>query len=87
VIELNNVLTQFIEHSLKHCKTTKLELYLSVKKIENHFQFYYCDHSDHSKPPTSGTGSDIIDQLIQHIGGFDYQLEKSSGSYQFNFHD
>lgn len=79
------ILNELLANSLEHNSSTLLKINVEIRKLEKEYLFIYSDHSLHEEICTLGIGSSLIPQLINRVGGSNFDLEKSTGKYQFSF--
>lgn len=77
----NEMLANTIEHHPSKVKT----VHITVRHQGDRFRFEYRDGSTRPQNLVEGTGSLLIRQLIQRVGGQHFQFDPSSGQYQFLF--
>lgn len=79
---LNEMLANTIEHRTGESGT----IMIAVKETGQHYLFDYRDGSFHDPAAAKGTGSTLIRQLIQRVGGSGFRFEPADGHYQFQFY-
>lgn len=76
----NEMLSNSFEHGSGESLT------ITVTNQEGTYKFVYQDDSKLGLKNTPGTGTLLISELIERIGGFDYQFDPAVGRYQFSFY-
>ena len=78
---LNELLSNTIEHNESAVKQVKVE----VISFNDTYKFRYCDNSSLQENNLDGMGSTLIKKLVRRVGGKDFQINKSNGTYEFKF--
>jgi two-component sensor histidine kinase len=78
----NEMLSNTIEHNKSKLKKARIR----VVKSGNDYHFDYCDNSPWGEEFKEGTGSLLIKQLVQRVGGLDFVFNPSQGQFKFTFH-
>jgi two-component sensor histidine kinase len=79
------ILNELLSNSMQHNDLNFLKVNIEVRKIDKKYIFIYCDNSMHEISSMQGVGSTLISQLIKRVGGSTFDLDKSTGKYQFLF--
>lgn len=81
---LNEMLANTVAHRSAANENSPIEI--SVTATDEFNCFTYIDHSAHNSSEHKGTGSRLIAQLIDRVGGTDFIFNPANGQYQFHFH-
>lgn len=80
------ILNEMLANTVAHGTVPRSGIVLQVKPEGDLYCFDYSDGSEHHAAATGGTGTRLIRQLIERIGGTGFQFEHTSGHYKFLFH-
>lgn len=85
IIYFGLILNEMLSNTFEHNKQEVKEIQIEIEKIEEGFEFSYCDSSEHVVSEEKGQGSILIKQLINRIEGSKFTLDTSTGKYTFQF--
>lgn len=80
------IFNEMIANTLEHHTYANVLIKIDVMKQGNHFIYRYKDGSVFSVDADKGTGSLLIEELINRVDGFNFYKDGSIGSYQFEFY-
>ncbi|NOQ75076.1 MAG: hypothetical protein GQ574_23890 [Crocinitomix sp.] len=86
IVYFGLILNEMLSNTLEHHNGSKKEIQISLLPNNGAWVFRYCDHSKMDNNHSTGTGTELIQQLITRVGGTDLVFKKSIGLYQFSFH-
>lgn len=81
---LNEMMANTIAHRSTENENSRIEV--CVTESGEHYRFTYDDHSTHDPLARKGTGSKLIAQLIDRVGGTAFSFNPANGHYHFIFH-
>lgn len=81
-IIFNEMLSNTIEHSVSLDRMVQIK----VIDVEDCLQFTYQDNSSFEATNNGGVGTNLIEQLVKRIEGFNFKIERKTGMYQFDFY-
>ena len=79
------ILNEMIANTLSHGNGNTIQI--AVARHGEAYQFSYSDGSAHPPQAKAGTGTNLIRQLMERVGGHHFIFEATSGSYQFHFYE
>jgi two-component sensor histidine kinase len=79
------ILNEMIVNTFSHGSGNTIQI--AVTRHGEAYQFRYTDGSTHSPQAKSGTGTTLIRQLMERVGGHHFIFEATTGSYQFHFYE
>ncbi|MBL4709173.1 MAG: sensor histidine kinase, partial [Flavobacteriales bacterium] len=77
----NEMLSNTYEHN-----SLDTSVSISIVKLKDRYLFSYSDGSKFEPKGANGIGIQLIGQLIDRIEGVNYELDSSTGTYQFEFY-
>lgn len=80
------ILNEMLANTVAHGTAGSGVISVEVQKEGGQYRFDYRDGSAHAPSAARGTGSRLIRQLTERIGGTDFRFDPSDGHYQFLFH-
>lgn len=80
------ILNEMLANTVAHGAVPPGGIVVQVKAAGDAYCFDYRDGSAHQAGATSGTGTRLIRQLIERVGGTGFHFEHLNGHYQFLFH-
>lgn len=87
IVYFGLILNEMIANTIAHSNSTSGTVQFSVGSVDRGYVFEYTDGSFHNPTAVKGTGSTLIPQLIQRVGGTDFIFNPSSGQYRFIFYE
>lgn len=78
------ILNEMLANTFAHSATSRA-INVTVRASGPAYQFDYADGSVHDPAAAQGTGSGLIRQLIQRVGGTAFVFDPAQGHYQFRF--
>lgn len=87
IVYFGLILNEMIANTIAHGNSASGIIQLSVKPLGREYRFDYVDDSQHTPTATKGTGSRLIQQLIQRVGGVNFTFNPSDGKYTFTFYE
>lgn len=87
IVYFGLILNEMVTNTIAHANTRDRKIKILVKAFSQGYSFSYCDGSPHSGHASGGTGSGLIIQLIERVGGFAFNFDETSGDYQFRFYE
>lgn len=85
IVYFGLILNEMLSNTIEHCKNQIKYVMLEISKNGTGYLFKYQDNSPWGPDYEKGTGSLLIEQLVQRIGGQEYYFDPSSGEFKFNF--
>lgn len=86
IVYFGLIFNEMLCNTVEHSNSIKKEICINIKRQDEVFKFSYVDGSHWIPSIKEGTGSLLIKQLIDRIGGVEYIFNPSIGSYSFLFH-
>ena len=86
IIYFGLIFNEMLSNTLEHCKADIKKVEISITEIGEDFMFDYKDDSPWPDDYAEGTGSLLIKQLIDRVGGADFIFNPNSGQFKFSFH-
>ena len=80
------VFIEMIANTIEHHTNNQIVITIKVQPIKDHYLFYYSDGSKFDSQKLNGTGSVLIDELIERVEGFNLIKDNAVGLYQFEFY-
>ncbi|MGB0391242.1 MAG: histidine kinase dimerization/phosphoacceptor domain -containing protein [Salibacteraceae bacterium] len=80
------VFNEMIANTIEHHSNDQISVDINVQPKNNHYLFYYSDGSKFDDQKSSGTGSLLIEELINRVEGFNVKKDNTKGVYQFEFY-
>lgn len=80
------VFNEMIANTIEHHTNDQISINISVQPENDHYLFYYADGSKFDDQKSSGTGSLLIEELINRVEGFNVTKDNTKGVYQFEFY-
>lgn len=79
------ILNEMIANTIAHGKGSNVKL--CVEPLAQGYRFSYCDASVHDLSAQKGSGTLLIRQLIERVGGILFTFDATSGHYSFVFYE
>ncbi len=86
IVYFGLILNEMLANTFEHRTEESGAIMIAVKESGQHYLFDYRDGSFHDPTAAKGTGSTLIRQLIQRVGGSGFRFEPADGHYQFQFY-
>ncbi len=91
-VEINNerivyfglILNELLSNTIAHSKSNS-EINIKLIKKENKFLFFYSDGSNFENSKMTGTGTELIKELLDRIQVSETIMNKKTGTYSFKF--
>lgn len=80
------ILNEMLANTVAHGAVPPGGIVVQVKAEGDAYCFDYRDGSEHHAAATVGTGTRLIRQLIERVGGTGFHFEQANGHYKFYFH-
>lgn len=80
------ILNEMLSNTLEHNAQASKEVKVSTTRQDKVFRFEYRDNSPHQLNGSTGTGTLLIRQLIERIGGQNFEFDPIIGRYTFQFY-
>lgn len=87
IVYFGLILNEMIANTIAHSNSTGGTVQFSVGSVDRGYVFEYTDGSAHAPTAVKGTGSTLIQQLIQRVGGTGFIFNPSNGQYRFIFYE
>lgn len=87
IIYFGLILNEMVTNTIAHRNSKSGFIQFSVKSHAQGYGFEYSDGSAHAPGAVKGTGSTLIQQLIQRVGGVNFTFNPSDGQYTFTFYE
>ena len=87
IVYFGLILNELLANTVEHNKAKVKKVYISVKPFLDSYLFEYDDNSFHKNSETKSTGTILLNQLVKRVKGKNFQLDKKTGTYKFNFKD
>ncbi|KAB2918111.1 MAG: sensor histidine kinase [Bacteroidetes bacterium] len=87
IIYFGLILNEMIANTIAHGNSVSGTVKFNVTPLAQGYGFEYTDGSKHALTAAKGTGSALIRQLTQRVGGTDFIFNPSSGQYRFTFYE
>lgn len=87
IIYFGLILNEMLTNTIAHRNSESGFIQFSVKPLVKGYSFAYTDGSIHNPAAVKGTGSTLIQQLIQRVGGVNFTFNPSDGQYTFTFYE
>lgn len=85
IVYFGLIFNEMLSNTLEHRKKGHQKVQISIEPFEDRYTFRYKDGADFETERPSGTGSQLIVQLIKRVGGKHLLMDTSQGLYQFTF--
>lgn len=85
IVYFGLIFNEIISNTIEHNRAENKEVIIKVSNYHKHFLFDYQDHSPRPEGAKEGTGTILIRQLVQRVGGSNFSLDPVTGRYQFEF--
>lgn len=85
IVYFGLILNEMLSNTIEHCKRQIKNVILDISRNGTGYHFKYQDNSSWEPDYQKGTGSLLIEQLVQRIGGQEYHFDSSSGEFKFKF--
>ena len=85
IIYFGLVVNELLANTIEHRGTEGPAIVLRVAKAQTGYRFSYFDGSAHKGQPGTGTGSQLIRELIERVGGRSFTFDAATGGYEFEF--
>jgi len=85
IVYFGLIFNEMLANTIEHNQSAQKKAFITVRAQGDHFLFDYHDGSSWENTVSSGTGSLLIKQLIQRVGGTNFHFDPSKGLYQFEF--
>lgn len=80
------VFNEMIANTIEHHTSENIYINISVEKVADHYKYIYTDASKFESGSTKGTGSVLIEELINRVEGFNFNHDSNWGTYEFEFY-
>lgn len=87
IVYFGLILNEMLLNTLEHGNAARNKIKINVLKTTEGYLFNYIDHSPHLTDTKKGTGTILIKQLIERVGGSGFMFDPTNGSYQFKFYE
>lgn len=77
---------EMLSNSIEHSTSDQLKIHMAVTPLKDAWLFIYNDSSNRASDVAVGTGTLLIEQLINRVDGVNYQFDPATGQYQFEFY-
>lgn len=86
IVYFGLILNEMLANTIEHRTEERGAIMIAVKESGQNYLFDYRDGSFHDPTAAKGTGSALIRQLIQRVGGSEFRFDPAHGHYQFQFY-
>ncbi|WP_323755791.1 sensor histidine kinase [Roseivirga sp.] len=86
IVYFGLIFNEMLSNTMEHSKAATKQAHIEISKTNEWFTFYYKDNSPWDSNYKEGTGSVLIRQLVERVGGFDFLFDPKSGQFNFSFH-
>ncbi len=87
IVYFGLILNELLSNTVEHRIDKTLPVYVRIVRVNGHFRFTYSDGSSIVNKEKKGTGTLLVDQLIERVGGRAKVFDASIGQYQFEFNE
>lgn len=87
IVYFGLILNEMIANTIAHGDSEESLIQFSITPLAQGYNFAYTDGSKHNPAAAKGTGSTLIRQLTQWVGGTEFEFTPSTGQYNFTFYE
>ncbi|MCR9172600.1 MAG: sensor histidine kinase [bacterium] len=85
IVYFGLILNEMLSNTLEHAPDTINNIQVSVERVDGKWRFCYVDQSKRKNNFKEGMGTQLIRNLIQYLGGDNFEFDPNTGKYQFDF--
>ncbi|MCH2223664.1 MAG: sensor histidine kinase [Crocinitomicaceae bacterium] len=87
IVYFGLIFNEMLSNTIEHKKGLDKKVKILIEKQGDLFFFMYQDYSSFDENNSSGTGLNLIKQLVNKVGGVRFSLDGKVGKYEFYFNE
>ncbi len=85
IVYFGLIFNEMLTNTIEHRDSKENKLLVSVKLAGDYYHFSYQDDSAFDENGEAGTGTVLIQQLVNRVKGTNFQVQRDLGKYEFDF--
>ncbi len=86
IVYFGLIFNEMLSNTIEHCRAQLKQIKIKVHQDNDGYHFDYQDNSPWEDDFKEGTGSILIKQLVQRVGGVNFIFNPNLGQFKFTFH-